>query len=158
MSTIEFSVLPRIKLVIKSLGISEDYVYCWILGNIRGSVLPTTRLLPNPRLGGGLLYQAMQISQDAYKRRAPPPLLRYPIFLPIHCLSKLFNLFRVHITDLGIGAISAGIPPAALILFLSFAAKLIYTQTSNHSTTDQLKFAMSSSENCVLTKFNNVDD
>jgi hypothetical protein len=51
-------------------------------------------------------------------------------FNSLSCL----NLFGVHITDLGIGVIPATTLSTALILILSFAAKLIYTQTSNHQT------------------------
>jgi hypothetical protein len=51
--------------------------------------------------------------------------------------SKLLIFFGVHITDLGIGALITGTPPATLILFLSFVAKPIHTQTSNHQHTDQ---------------------
>jgi hypothetical protein len=51
------SVQPRIKLIIKSLGISDDYVYYWILGDIRGSVPPVTHLLSNPRLCRGFFCQ-----------------------------------------------------------------------------------------------------
>ena len=77
---------------------------------------------------------ARQTSLGAYKRKAPPSFLKYPIFLQVHHFSKLFNIFGVHITDLSIGAFPVGTPPTALILFLSFTVKLIYTRTSNHQT------------------------
>jgi hypothetical protein len=108
-------------------------------GNIRGSALlldpweysrisPAnntfiTKFSATPRIP----LSARKTSPSAYKRKAPPSFLKYPIFLSIHYLSKLFNLFGVYITDLGIGTNLAGTPPTTFILFLSFAAKLIYT-------------------------------
>jgi hypothetical protein len=71
-------------------------------------------------------------SSDAYEIKAPLPFFKYPISLPVYYLFDLINLLEVHIIDLSIGAIPAGTPPATLILFLSFAAKLISTQTPDH--------------------------
>jgi peptidyl-tRNA hydrolase len=61
---------------------------------------------------------ARQSPTYAYKKKAQLPFHRYPTLLSIHYLFELINLFEVYIIDLGIRAIPAGPPLAALIIFL----------------------------------------
>ena len=130
---------PRIMFTVGSSGTSEDqfyymHTYDQILGYTEDSLYRLGRRHQTPIKGElHLHFQGIQY------------------FSQFIVFSKLLIIFGVHITDLGSRAPIVGTPLTALILFLSHAAKLIYTQTSNHQHTDQWKFAMSFSENCVIT-------
>ena len=65
-----------------------------------------------------IILLARQPPLDAYKRKAFNPFRKYPKLLLVHYLFELINLLEVHITNLGIEAIPAEPPLAALILFL----------------------------------------
>jgi hypothetical protein len=130
---------PRILFTIGSSGTSEDWFYQL---HAYYQILGYTKYF---------LYQPGKRHQTPIKGELHPHFQGIQYFSQFIVFSKLLIIFGVHITDLGIGAPIARTTPAALIIFISFAAKLIYTQTSNHQHTDQYKFATSSSENYVLT-------
>jgi hypothetical protein len=116
---------PRIIFIIGSSETSEDWfnyllAYYQILGFAEDFLCQPGRHHRTPIKGElHLLFQSIQY------------------FSQFIVFSKLLIIFGVHIIDLGIGAPIAETPPVALTLFLSFAVKLIHTQTSNYQHTVQ---------------------